>query len=69
MKRSCTYSFPTRRGHQAPAEVSSITDSFGTGRCAKGRLKWGHKLPKEVGFTGHTGTDFVVLAAMMFEAK
>lgn len=50
-------------------EVSSITDSFGTGRCAKGRLKWGHKLPKEVGFTGHTGTDFVVLAAVMFEAK
>lgn len=31
VKKSCTYSSPTRRGHQAPAEVSSITDSFGDG--------------------------------------
>lgn len=28
VKRSCTYSSPTRRGHYAPVEVSSVTHQF-----------------------------------------
>lgn len=47
-RKSCTNSSPTRRGHQAPAEVSALDDLLGNGRVSlhtSTHLIWGASTP------------------------